>query len=44
MNEKIALIYGTRPEFLKILPLIEEFRKKKHNSLYHQYWAARFYT
>lgn len=27
MNEKIALVYGTRPEFLKIFPLIEEFRK-----------------
>jgi len=27
MNEKIAVIYGTRPEFLKLFPIITEFRK-----------------
>lgn len=27
MPEKIAIIYGTRPEFLKVFPLINEFRK-----------------
>ncbi|WP_439480190.1 non-hydrolyzing UDP-N-acetylglucosamine 2-epimerase [Chryseobacterium aquaticum] len=30
MNDKIAIIYGTRPEFLKIFPIINEFRKKNH--------------
>lgn len=30
MENKIAIIYGTRPEFLKIFPLINEF--KKNNS------------
>ena len=28
MSEKIAIIYGTRPEFLKVFPVINEFRKK----------------
>lgn len=27
MNEKIAIIYGTRPEFLKVFPLINEFNR-----------------
>lgn len=27
MNDKIAIIYGTRPEFLKIFPIINEFRR-----------------
>lgn len=30
MNEKIAIIYGTRPEFLKLFPLLNEF--KRHNT------------
>lgn len=28
MNEKIAIIYGTRPEFLKVFPVINEFKKQ----------------
>lgn len=28
MNDKIAIIYGTRPEFLKVFPIINEFRKR----------------
>jgi UDP-N-acetylglucosamine 2-epimerase (non-hydrolysing) len=28
MNDKIAIIYGTRPEFLKVFPVIDEFRKR----------------
>lgn len=31
MNEKIAIIYGTRPEFLKIFPIINEFKKIDKN-------------
>jgi len=31
MNEKIAIIYGTRPEFLKIFPIINEFRKRNED-------------
>lgn len=27
MKEKIAIIYGTRPEFLKVFPIINEFKK-----------------
>lgn len=27
MNQKIAIVYGTRPEFLKIFPLIDVFKK-----------------
>lgn len=27
MDDKIAIIYGTRPEFLKLFPIINEFRK-----------------
>jgi UDP-N-acetylglucosamine 2-epimerase (non-hydrolysing) len=27
MDDKIAIIYGTRPEFLKVFPIINEFRK-----------------
>lgn len=27
MDDKIAIIYGTRPEFLKIFPIINEFRR-----------------
>ena len=30
MSEKIAIIYGTRPEFLKVFPIINEFRRKNH--------------
>lgn len=30
MNEKIAIIYGTRPEFLKVFPIIHEFRRKDY--------------
>lgn len=26
MNDKIAIIYGTRPEFLKIFPVVNQFR------------------
>lgn len=29
MKEKIAIIYGTRPEFLKVFPIINEFEKQK---------------
>lgn len=32
MNEKIALIYGTRPEFLKLFPLINEFSKNNRKA------------
>lgn len=28
MKEKIAIIYGTRPEFLKVFPVINEFRRR----------------
>jgi len=27
MNDKIAVIYGTRPEFLKVFPIINEFKR-----------------
>lgn len=27
MTDKIAIIYGTRPEFLKVFPIINEFKK-----------------
>jgi len=30
MNDRIAIIYGTRPEFLKVFPVINEFRKREH--------------
>ncbi|GGG46222.1 non-hydrolyzing UDP-N-acetylglucosamine 2-epimerase [Epilithonimonas arachidiradicis] len=29
MNDKIAIIYGTRPEFLKIFPVVNQFRQQK---------------
>lgn len=29
MDEKIAIIYGTRPEFLKIFPVYNQFRKRE---------------
>ncbi len=32
MSEKIAIVYGTRPEFLKIFPLINHF-KKNHKEI-----------
>ena len=32
MAEKIAIIYGTRPEFLKVFPLIHHF-KKNHEEI-----------
>ena len=32
MSEKIAIIYGTRPEFLKVFPLIHHF-KKNHEEI-----------
>jgi len=28
MKEKIAIIYGTRPEFLKVFPIITEFKRQ----------------
>lgn len=31
MNDKIAIVYGTRPEFLKVFPLIHQFRNHKEN-------------
>ncbi|NMR33808.1 UDP-N-acetylglucosamine 2-epimerase (non-hydrolyzing) [Chryseobacterium aquaticum] len=31
MNDKIAIIYGTRPEFLKVFPIINQFKKENHN-------------
>lgn len=31
MNEKIAVIYGTRPEFLKVFPIINEFNRIKQS-------------
>ena len=31
MNEKIAIIYGTRPEFLKVFPIINEFNRIRQN-------------
>ncbi len=31
MNEKIAIVYGTRPEFLKLFPIINEFRKQEQD-------------
>lgn len=31
MNNKIAFVYGTRPEFLKLYPVIEQANKKKLN-------------
>lgn len=31
MTEKIAIIYGTRPEFLKVFPIINEFNRIQQN-------------
>ncbi len=33
MTSKIALVYGTRPEFLKIFPVIHQFRKENQEIL-----------
>ena len=30
MPEKIAIIYGTRPEFLKVFPIINQFKKENY--------------
>lgn len=30
MADKIAIIYGTRPEFLKVFPIINQFKKENH--------------
>ena len=31
MSKKIAIVYGTRPEFLKVFPLIAQFQKNRHD-------------
>jgi UDP-N-acetylglucosamine 2-epimerase (non-hydrolysing) len=36
MTDRILICYGTRPEYLKVLPLIRKFKKKNYKLLYVQ--------